>query len=101
MSADDYINDAQQRILRLVVLLGGHEVTGLNAGEIAKALACSASVVTRDTRNLEHAGLAEKVPETDRWRLSPVVVQISVQHAAGLDRAQRRLDEIRNRYSRS
>jgi len=101
MSAADYTNDAQQRILRLLQVLAGHEVTGLAPSDIARTQACSASVVTRDLANLKTAGLAEQVPETQRWRLSPVVVQIALAHMSALDRAQRRLDETRNRYSRS
>lgn len=96
----DYTNDGQQRILKLLSLLAGNEITGLRPGEIAKLQECSASVVTRDLANLQEAGFAEKVPETDAWRLAPEIVQIAMKHMTALDRAERRLDETRSRYSR-
>lgn len=96
-----YTHEGQQRILSLVMLLAGHEITGLAPAEIAKQQSCLPSVVTRDLANLAEAGWAEKVPETGRWRLAPQVVQIAIRHAAALDRAQGRLDEIRNRFSRT
>lgn len=101
MAATSYTHDGQQRLLRLVMLLAGHEITGLAPADIAKQQDCTASSVTRDLANLQEAGWAEQVPETGRWRLAPLVVQIAVRHAAALDRAQTRLDEIRNRFSRS
>lgn len=96
----DYTNEGQQRILRLVSLLAGNEVHGLPPSEIAKLQSCSAPMVTRDLDNLRTAGFAEQVPETGRWRLSPQVVQIAIKHMAALDRAQQRLTETVNRYSR-
>lgn len=97
----DYTNESQQRILRLLKLLAGNEITGLAPADIARQQGCSAPIVTRDLDNLRTAGLAEKVPETDRWRLAPEIVQIATRHMAALDRAEQRLDETRNRYSRT
>ena len=95
-----YTHDGQQRILRLVQLLAGHEMTGMTPGEIAKQQACASSMVTRDLDNLKTAGFAEQVPETQRWRLAPEVVQISTKHQAAMERAARRLAETQQRYSR-
>jgi DNA-binding IclR family transcriptional regulator len=97
----DYTNEGQQRILRLVVLLAGNEITGLAPADIARQQGCSASIVTRDLANLREAGLAEAVPETGRWRLGPQVVQIALAHMTALERAETRLAETRNRYSRT
>lgn len=97
---DAYLSEPQQRILRLLVLLSGNEVVGMAPSEIAKEQGCSASIVTRDLANLEHAGLAERIPETQRWRLAPLIVQISLRHSVAMDRAAKRLDEVRNRFSR-
>lgn len=100
-SQDQYTHDGQQRILSLVRLLAGHEITGLAPSQIAAEQACSASLVTRDLANLKTAGFAEQVPETGLWRLAPEVVQISVKHAVALQQAQTRLDGIKSRFSRS
>lgn len=99
--ATSYTHEGQQRVLRLVLLLAGHEITGLAPAEIAKQQDCNASAVTRDLANLAEAGFAEQVPETGRWRLAPQVVQIALRHMAALDRADQRLAETRNRFSRA
>ncbi len=99
-AADKYTCAPQQRILKLLIVLAGHEITGLSPSDIATALSCSASVTTRDLANLKQAGMAEQVPDTGRWRLAPKVVQIAVRHQVALDRARSRLDETTQRYSR-
>lgn len=93
-----YSNDAQLRMLKLITLLAGHEITGLAPADIARDQGCSASMVTRDMANLLEGGFAEQVPETGRWRLAPQVVQIATRHMVALDRAAQRLDEVRQRY---
>jgi DNA-binding IclR family transcriptional regulator len=97
-SATQYINAPQQRILGLVMTLAGHEMDGLSPGDIVKAQKCSASQVTRDLANLKHAGWAEQIQATGRWRLGPTPARIGVRHMALLDRAQRRLAEIQSRF---
>lgn len=95
-----YAHEGQQRLLKLITLLAGHELTGAMPGDLARAQDCSPSLTTRDLSNLALAGFAEHVPETGRWRLSPQMVQIALKHMAALDQAERRLAEVRNRYSR-
>lgn len=97
----DYTNASQQRILGAIKALAGHEITGVAPAVLARELGCTAACITRDMDNLRTAGLAEQVPETGRWRLGPSVVQIALAHMSALDRAERRLDEVRGRYSRS
>lgn len=96
----DYTNAAQQRVLRLVNLLAGHELAGLAPSEMARALSCSASDVTRDTDNLRTAGWAEQTPGGN-WRLSPHVVQMSIRHAAALNQARKTFEDTVQRFSRS
>lgn len=102
MIKTDYTSTAQQRILKLLVALAGNEFTGLLPSELARGLKTSASNVTRDLHNLKTAGLAEEVPEANgRWRLGPKLVQIAVAHLNCRDRAQNRLTELNQRYSRT
>lgn len=96
----DYINAAQQRLLKAVLLLAGNELNGLAPSDLAKALDTNPSNVTRDLANLKEAGLAEQIVETGRWRLGPKVVQIAVDFFTNLERSQSRVDEIRQRYTR-
>lgn len=95
-----YISEQQQRLLKLILTLAGNEVEGLAPGEIAKLVACAPSQVTRDLANLKHAGWAEQTT-TGRWRLGPMPVQMAMRHMTALDRAESRLNEIKNRFSRS
>ena len=76
----DYINAAQQRLLQLIDLLAGHELQGLAPSEIAKALSCTAPMVTRDMANLQAAGWAEKTPKGDGFRFK---VEIWTDNEAG------------------
>lgn len=99
MADDKYISDAQQRILQLIRALAGREQEGLAPTQIAGLLDCSPSQVTRDLANLKHAGFAEQIPTTGRWRLGPAPVQIGIAHMTALDRAQRRLDELKQRFT--
>jgi len=95
--SDRYINAAQQRVLKLIFRLAGHEIEGIAPSELAAAMRTSASNMTRDLANLKEAGWAEPL-ETGRWRLAPKAVQISLAAGTAFSRAQDRLDETRQRY---
>jgi DNA-binding IclR family transcriptional regulator len=99
-TSTDYSCEPQQRLLRLLLLLAGHEIHGLAPAQIAKDMACSASVVTRDMANLQQAGWAERVPATGCWRLSPTPVQLGLRHQVAMGRAEALLEQTRSRYSR-
>lgn len=98
MSDDKYISEQQQRLLRLIQCLAGNEIEGLAPGDIAKLNACAPSQVTRDLANLKAFGWAEQLPTTNRWRLGPDIVRIATRHMTALDRADKRLGEIKSRY---
>lgn len=101
MADDKYISDSQQRILGLLLTLAGNEIDGLAPGQLAALNDCSPSQVTRDLANLRHAGWAEQITTTGRWRLGPQVVQIATRHMTALERAKTRLEEVQSRYSRN
>jgi DNA-binding IclR family transcriptional regulator len=100
VSKSQYDSKSQQRILQMLRTLAGNEFHGLQPSEIAQALKCGASTVTRDLHNLREAGFAEQIPETGRWRLGPSLVQISIAFSTSLDRAHARLKEVTNRFTR-
>lgn len=93
-----YTNEAQQRLLRLITLLAGHEIVGITPAEVAHQMDVKAPTVTRDLDNLRTGGYAEQVPETGRWRLSPQIVRIATRHSVALSQAEDRLNEIKQRY---
>ena len=101
MSAGNYTNPAQQRLLRMVDLLAGHELHGLAPGEIAKALVIGPSSVTRDLDNLRTAGWAEQTPQGGRWRLSPHVIQIGLRYSAALQASAQAWRDLEQRYGRT
>ena len=98
--AHKYDNGSQQRILRALLILAGNEFNGVAPGELAKAMNESPSTATRDLHNLKEVGFAEQIQETGRWRLGPKLVQVAMAFTDHLTRAQRKLDEINQRYTR-
>lgn len=95
------LGQAQRRILKIVLTLAGNELLGLAPVEIQRSVGITnASTLTRDLDVLRDIGLAEQIPETGRWRLGPRLVQVALAHASAMERAERRLSEIKQRYSR-
>ncbi len=83
-----------------MMLLAGHELKGLAPGEIAKSLSLPAADITRALHNLMYAGIAEQLQDSSRWRLTTKVPQVAIAMLNNLDRAQIKLDETRQRYTR-
>lgn len=98
--ATNYTNAAQQRLLKVVLVLFGDVVNGYAPAALAKAVVCSASNITRDLDNLSTAGLVERDEATGHWRLTPRLPQQCIKVWASIDRADRRLEETRQRFSR-
>jgi len=102
MSTEKYRSDSQQRLIKTIFVLAGHEIKGLAPSDIIRATGMSASQVTRTMTNMEIGGIAEKMPDmVDRWRLAPRFVQISVAMLNGISKAQDKLEESRQRFTRN
>lgn len=101
MSSPTYRCASQQRILKVLMCLFGHEIEGLAPGQVAKLAEITAANATRDLWNLEEAGLVERLPCGDKVRISPQLGRkaLSVLHA--LDRAKRQLDDITARFTQT
>lgn len=100
MAKVDYDSPGQQRILRALLVLAGNEFQGVAPGELAKSMGVSPGTATRDLHNLREVGFADQIQETGRWRLGPKIVQIALAFSHELTRAESRLSEIKNRYTR-
>lgn len=98
--SDKYTNEAQQRLLRVVMLLGEDVVHGLAPAQIAKALDVPPSYITRDLDNLRTAGWAIQQEETGRWLLGAKPGALGVKVLSSIDRATRKVEEARNRFTR-
>lgn len=97
----DYTNEAQQRILKMVLALFGDAINGYTPGALAKALGCASSMVTRDLDNLAKAGLVKLDEESGTWCLTPRLPQQAIKVWTAIDRAERRIEESKQRFSRN
>ena len=99
--SERYTNDAQQRLIKVLLTLFGHVVHGLPPSAIAREVGCSAAVMTRDLANLSLAGIAEREEATGHWRLTPRLPQQAIKVWNAIDAAERRLAEAKNRFNRN
>ncbi len=97
----DYTNEAQQRLMRLVLVMFGDVVNGYPPSVLAKAVGCAQPVITRDLDNLATAGWAERDEEALTWRLTPRLPQQAVKVFTAVDKAERRAEQARQRFTRS
>ena len=97
--ATDYTNDGQQRIIKLILVLFGDVVNGMTPAVLARHVDCSPAVMTRDLANLQLAGLADRDETTGAWRLTPRLPQQAIKVWTAIDRAERRINEARQRYT--
>lgn len=99
MSAPNkYSSDSQQRVLQVLDLLFGHEITGLAPGEIAKSINATASSITRDLANLTEAGMAEEVGSSGRYRITPRLGSRALATLQTFDRAEKQLGDLKTRF---
>ncbi len=98
MANPAYDNASQQRILRLLLNLSGHELHGLAPKDLAESLQVSPGTITRDVHNLREMGLAEVIQETGRIRLGPKAVQISLAYMTAMDTHDQRFKDLKNRF---
>lgn len=97
MKATNYVSTSQQRVLKTMKALFGHEEVGITTQELADKLETSSSRVFKDLKNLEEAGFAEQLPNKN-WRISPALGRECFKIMNALDTARRRLDEAFARY---
>lgn len=87
-------------VCRMFVVMAGRTIEGMRPGEIAEAVGTSPANMTRMLALLKQEGFVEETQKKDHWRLAPKLVQIAVSFSAELSRAQTRLDEVKQRYTR-
>jgi DNA-binding IclR family transcriptional regulator len=101
MSRPDYSCASQQRILKVLMSLFGHEIAGLSPSQVAKANDSTPAQTTRDIWNLEAAGLVERLPGGDKVRISPRLGAKALQTLAAFDQAHTQLNDLQARYTRA
>lgn len=95
----DYTNAAQQRLIRVLMVLFSDIVDGVPNSKIAREVGCTPTAVTRDLENLRTAGIAERDETTGRWLLTSRLPRQALTAMSMIDRRQQRLDEVRRRMS--
>lgn len=96
---ESYRNKAQLRLCQMILLMAGKEFDGVQPSSLAKALNTNPSNVTRDLANLEEAGFAARIGDSDNWRLGPKVIQVAVNFAHAFQQSQERVLELKQRYT--
>ena len=98
---EQYRSDAQQRILKVTLVLFGYVIKGLPPSVLAREIGCSSAVMTRDLANLVMSGLVEKDETSGCYRLTHRLPQQCFKMLAEIDAAERRLNEVKNRFTRN
>ncbi len=93
--------EAGQKIVRVILALAGNEFDGLAVKQICEATGLSPSQAGNYLETLRAEGMAEKIEETQRWRLGPKLIQVAIAFSAHIDRKRQQLDDIQNRYTRA
>ncbi len=88
--------DSGAKVLKVLIALRGHSLTGLSNGQLAKALGESPSTVNRCLNTLIQAGLAVKL-DSGLYAHGVMMLQIARAHSEEMSRAQARIDELNQR----
>ena len=94
---DRYECDAQQRLLKVIDALVGHEVDGVSAKDIAARTGTSSATAFRDLSNLQLGGWAEQL-EDGGWRLSVNAAKMLRRINDGINSALARVNSARRMY---
>ncbi|RAS18912.1 IclR-like helix-turn-helix domain-containing protein [Microvirgula sp. AG722] len=86
------------RVLEVLKALKGQTVTGLSNKDLADAIGCPASAITRATADLIEAGLVVKL-DNGRFAHSVQMLQIAQAHAEHVAKLQGRIAEINQRIA--
>lgn len=98
MSSEGRKTESGTKVLKVLIALRGHSLTGLSNGQLAKALGESPSTINRCLNTLIEVGLATKLP-SGLFAHSVMMLQIATAHANEMSRAQARIDELNQRVT--
>lgn len=100
MSADDSKGSAQVlRALRMVECLASDPLRGLTNKDLAAALRCPPSYVTRTAESLIEAGWAIKDESTGRFRIARAAARVGIATLSALDQHEKQLAEVRRNFT--
>lgn len=90
-------NQSAGKAFAILDVLWRNYANGFTPGELAKATGLTNSNITSYVQTLEEAGYAERVPATDRIRVSVAAARKALQVLQSVDAEARRVEEIKNR----
>jgi DNA-binding IclR family transcriptional regulator len=88
--------DSGAKVLKVLIALRGHSLTGLSNGELAKALTEAPSTINRCLNTLIVVGLAVKL-DSGRYAHSVMMLQIATAYSNEMNCAQGRINELQQR----
>lgn len=94
---EKYACDSQQRILKTIDVLVGHEVDGIGAKDVAALTGTNNATAFRDLQNLQIAGWAEQL-EDGGWRISVNAAKMLRRINDGINSALSRVNSARRSY---
>lgn len=90
-------NQSAGKVFTVLDVLWRNFANGYTPGDLAKATGLSASSITVYVNTLIEAGYAERIPSTERIRVSVQAARKAMQVMQSLDAEEQRLGEIKNR----
>lgn len=91
---------AHDRLLDVFEALAGNGLHGLAPGDLARAARVSPSWVSVNLPALAQRGWVERIEESGHWRLGRRFAEIAAVEVAEIDKAVRKVGELRQRYAR-
>ncbi|ATE60146.1 hypothetical protein [Thauera sinica] len=96
--SEPHVNASQVRILKLMEVLAGHEITGMHLRDAARLAGESASTTCRDLQAAAAAGWVRRVDDV-RYALSPRPIQLLTHFLWALEAAKAQIQETEQRYT--
>lgn len=98
--SDDSKHGAQVlRALDMLECLTGRVIDGMSNKDLAAAMRCPPSYVTRTAAVLMGKGWVEKDPATDRFRITTRFGRLTFRVMADFDRAKADLESVQRNYT--
>ncbi len=90
-------NKSAAKVFAVLDVLWRNFASGYAPSELARATGLSPSDITRNVATLIEAGYAERIPETERVRVSHAAARKAIQVLNSIDQQDRRTAEMRGR----
>lgn len=97
-AADKAASTQVLRTLHMLEILSGELPSGMSNKDLAAAMGCPPSYITRTADTLMEKGWVERTPE-GRFRITSRFSQLAFRTLAAFERAQTRLDDLKRNFT--